>query len=386
MLKRYIDRDKNPVQIVRTIKPDIENEEHLNNHSSTTTERDDQPSPKLQNSDIIRNLDSSLEHLTSQQKHSIKQIISEYSHLFQDIPSRTDKIYHDVDVGDCKPIKQHPYRLNPRKQEYLRKEVQYLLEHDFIEPSQSNWSSPCILVSKPDGSYRMCTDYRKINANSKTDTFPIPRIDDCIDRVGKARFVTKFDLLKGFYQIPLTDRAKEISAFVTPDGLYQYKVLPFGMKNSPPTFQRLINSVISGLEGCYAYIDDVILCSDSWDQHLLLIRKFFDRLSDAKLTINLVKSEFVKATVTFLGHIVGQGQVKPIEAKVEIINNFPRPNGKRQLMRYLGMVGYYRKFCPNFFLGFILYSFIISLNEFSYFFFIFNSLTINQIYILNSIS
>ena len=245
-------------------------------------------------------------------------------------------------------MKQHPYRLHPERQQYLRKEVKYLLDNDFIEPSQSEWSSPCILVPKSDGTFRMCTDYRKVNSVTKTDTFPIPRIDDCIDNIGHAKYVTKFDLLKGFWQIPLTDRAKEISAFVTPDGLYQYKVMPFGMKNSPATFQRLVNSLIFGLDGCKAYIDDAIIYSEEWKQHLEIIREFFKRLSDAKLTINLPKSEFCHASLTFLGHIVGQGQVRPVEAKVEAISDFPVPTGKRQLMRFLGMAGYYRKFCNNF--------------------------------------
>jgi hypothetical protein len=110
------------------------------------------------------------------------------------------------------------------KQQCLKDEVKYVLDNDFIEPSQSNYRSPCILVPKSNGTYRMCTDYRKINAATKTDSFPIPRIDDCVDKVGKAKYITKFDLLKGFWQVPLTDRAKEVSAFVTPDGLYQYKV------------------------------------------------------------------------------------------------------------------------------------------------------------------
>ena len=116
--------------------------------------------------------------------------------------------------------------MNPVKQQILREEVQFLLDNDFIEPSQSEWSSPCILVPKPDGTFRMCTDYRKVYSVTKTDTFPIPRIDDCIDNILQAKYVTKFDLLKGFWQIPLTDRAKEISAFVTPVILYQYKVMP----------------------------------------------------------------------------------------------------------------------------------------------------------------
>ena len=116
--------------------------------------------------------------------------------------------------------------MNPVKQQILREEVQYLLDNDFIEPSQSEWSSPCILVPKPVGTFHMCTDYRKVNSVTKTDTFPIPRIDDCTDNILQAKYVTKFDLLKGFWQIPLTERAKEISAFVTPVRLYQYKVMP----------------------------------------------------------------------------------------------------------------------------------------------------------------
>ena len=177
----------------------------------------------------------------------------------------------------------------------------------------------------------MCTDFRKLNSVTKTDTFPIPRIDDCIDKVGKAKYVTKIDLLKGFCQVPLTERAKELSAFVTPSGLYQYKVMAFGMKNSPATFQRLINSVTSGIDGCDAYIDDAIIYSDTWEEHLSTIRQFYDRLSEAKLTINLSKSEFACATVTFLGHVVGQDQIKPVDSKVCAINDFPRPENKKTI-------------------------------------------------------
>ena len=126
------------------------------------------------------------------------------------------------------------------------------------------------------------------------------------------------------------------------------KLCRFGMKKSPATFQRLVNNVICGLDGCDAYIDDLIIYSDSWSDHLQRIRKFFDRPSIAKLTVNLAKTEFCHATVTFLGHLVGQGQVKPLEAKANAISEFPVPKCRRQLMRFLGMVGYYRKFCKNF--------------------------------------
>ena len=349
MLKEYFDRDSSiskPITVVNTV-PQESNVFEPQVNSDFIDKSDPGPS-KLENSDILRNLNNKLSHLEPSQQEELKQLIHEYEHLFPDIPTRTDKIYHDVIVEDSKPVKQHPNRMNPLKQKYLQDEVKYLQKNDFIEPSQSNYSSPCILVPKSNGTYRMCTDYRKVNSVTKTDSFPIPRIDDCIDKVGNSKYVTKFDLLKGFWQVPLTDRAKEVSAFATPNGLYQYKVMPFGMKNSPATFQRLVNNVICGLDGCDAYIDDVIIYSDSWSDHLQRIRQFFDRLSKAKLTVNLAKTEFCHATVTFLGHLVGQGQVKPLEAKVNAISEFPVPKCKRQLMRFLGMAGYYRKFCKNF--------------------------------------
>ena len=126
----------------------------------------------------------------------------EYKQLYSDVPTITNKTYHDVDIGSSLPIKQHPYRMNTINQKYLKEEIQYLLDNNFIQPSKSAWSSPCILVSKPDKTYRLCTDYRKVNNVTKTDSFPIPRIADCIDKVGNANYITKFDLLKGFWQIP----------------------------------------------------------------------------------------------------------------------------------------------------------------------------------------
>ena len=346
MLKLYIDRNST-IGFVKSVIVNNSDPVQVENDSKDICDVSSD-TIKLKNSDILSNLNSKLAHLPAQQQEDVRDLLQQYEHLFGDIPSRTDKLFHDVDIGESSAVKQHPYRLNPEKQRYLESEVQYLLDNDFIEPSISDWSSPCVLVPKPDGSYRMCTDYRKLNCVTKTDTFPIPRIDDCIDKVGNSKFVSKFDLLKGFWQVPLTERAKEISAFVTPQGLYQYKVMPFGMKNSSATFQRLMNMVIRDIEGCDAYIDDVIVYSDTWEDHLHILRKLFDKLTEAKLTINLVKSEFCCAQVTFLGHIVGQGQVKPIDAKVCVISEFPRPTGKKQLMRFLGMIGYYRKFCQNF--------------------------------------
>ena len=322
-------------------------EKEEDTESEVRLENDQQPI-KLQNSQILNDLGTKLSHLPSVQRKELAEVITQYREVFPDVPSKTNLIKHDVDVGDSAPIKQHPYRVSPMKKELLDKEVQYMLKNDIIEESQSNWSSPCILVPKHDGGFRFCTDFRKVNDKTKSDSFPIPRIADCIDQIGNAKFVSTFDMLKGYWQVPLTQRAREISAFVTPSGLYQYKIMPFGMKNAPATFQRMVNKLVRDIDGCEGYIDDVVIFSDNWSDHIRQIERFFQIMREAKLTINLMKSEFGKATVKYLGHIVGQGQVRPLDAKIQTIVKYPIPTSRKELARFLGMAGYYRNFCLNF--------------------------------------
>ncbi|KAK3878732.1 hypothetical protein Pcinc_016642 [Petrolisthes cinctipes] len=212
----------------------------------------------------------------------------------------------------------------------------------------SPWASPCLLIPKPDGSFRFCTDYRKVNQVTVQDSYPLPLIDDIIDEIGQSPFITTIDLLKGYYQIPLTPRAKKVSAFVTPFGLYQYKVLSFGLSNAPATFQRMINFIIQDLEGTAAYLDDLVVVANTWEEHVSRLQCLFKKLQDAGLTINLAKSTFGRGTVTYLGHTVGQGVVRPKSANVEAILSFPTPSTRKELLRFLGMAGYYRRFCSNF--------------------------------------
>ena len=143
---------------------------------------------KLQNSQILNDLGTKLSHLSLVQRKELAEVITQYREVFPDVPSKTNLIEHDVDVGDSAPIKQHPYRVSPIRKELLDKEVQYMLKNDIIEESQSNWSSPCILVPKHDGGFRFCTDFRKVNDKTKSDSFPIPRIADCIDQICNAKF------------------------------------------------------------------------------------------------------------------------------------------------------------------------------------------------------
>ncbi|KAL1248722.1 hypothetical protein QQF64_022040, partial [Cirrhinus molitorella] len=246
---------------------------------------------RLKNSETLKNLHKMLVHLPESKCADLVALINCYVSLFGDVPSRTHWLEHDIDVGDAEPIRQHFYRVSPNKLLHLKAEVQYMLDNEIAQPSFSSWSSPCLLVNKSDGTYRFCTDYRKINKVTKPDSFPLPRIEDCVDRVG----------------------------------------------NAPATFQRLMNKVVLGLEGVAVYLDNVVVFSDSWDQHLSHIENLFARLEEAGLTVNLAKCEFAKATVTYLGKVVGQGCVRPIWAKVEAINRFPPPSTKKELMRFLGL-------------------------------------------------
>ncbi|XP_069168027.1 uncharacterized protein [Procambarus clarkii] len=191
-------------------------------------------------------------------------------------------------------------------------------------------------------------DYRKVNSITVADSHPMPRVSGCIDQVGSARYVSKVDLLKGYYQISLSPEARKILAFVTPDGLYQYKVLPFGMKNSGSCFQRMMNEMLRGAEGCTVYIDDIVVCADDWKTHLERLKELFRRLEEANLTVNLAKSEFGKAHLEYLGFVIGQGEVTPVDHKVSAIREYPVPRMCKELLRYLGMIGYYRGFCKNF--------------------------------------
>ena len=303
---------------------------------------------RLKNSESLNKLHLLLGHLSESQQADLVEVISSFPSLFGDTPTRTNVIEHDIDVGDALPIHQRFYRVSPEKRVSLDAEVKYMLDNCIAVPSFSSWASPCILVPKPDKTFRFCTDFRKLNAVTKPDSFPLPRMEDCVDQVGHAAFVSKFDLLKGYWQVPLYERARDLSAFITPNGLFSYNVMPFGLRNAPATFQRLMSRVLGDLEGCTVYLDDVVVVSDSWPSHVERVRALFLRLAEARLTINLAKCEFARATVTYLGRVVGQGKVRPVAEKIRAVQFYPPPTTKKELMRFLGLVGYYRGFCRNF--------------------------------------
>lgn len=354
MMKRYCSREgsngSSSVQDVQTTispiasisKVSSQDDDGLVMHSATPQ------GARLRNTEVLSDLPHHLSHLADDQRYDVEKLISDFPDLFNDIPSQTSVIAHDIVLTNPALIKQHAYRVNPTKREIMKKEVDYLLQNGFAVPSFSSWSSPCLLDTKSDGSPRFCTDFRKVNAVTVPDAYPLPLIDDCIDEIGPANFVSKLDMLKGYWQVPLTAHASEVSAFVTPDGFYQYTVMLFGLCNAPATFQRLVSKVLEGVSNCRAYLDDIVVYSDDRLGHMTTLREVFTRLSKASLTLNLTQCEFGKGTVLYLGQQVGRGQVRPVDAKISAITAFPPPITRRELRRFLGMTGYYRRFCKNF--------------------------------------
>jgi len=292
---------------------------------------------KLKNSDVLANMGTKLCHLSSSQQTQFSSLIREFADVFPDVSQQTTLVSHDVDVGDSCPIKQHPYRVNPVKLGAMKKETNYMLSNNIIEPSESEWSSPCLLVAKGDVIYRFCTNFRKVNLMTKTYSYPIPHAEDCIDKVGHSEYVTYLKAIGWYFWHHGQERYLRLSH-------RQYKVMSFGMNNVPANFQQIIHQ---GLEG-EGYTDDIIVFSDTREQHLQWVKAFLTYLRQAHLTVNLAKSEFGQACVSYLGHVVGRGKIQPINAKVEAIAGFPVPTNKNQLMRFQEVVGYYRRFCKNF--------------------------------------
>ena len=350
-LKPYFDRcpeDGSSAKAVCTVTTqELEDLGTLSQNEEVTVPT---PSGNPVNSIILNNFHNHFTNISENQRSDLFKVFQKFPSVTADSPGFCHTHVHDVQLVDphVRPIKQVSYRLNPQKREIMKKEVEYLLQQNLIEPSYSPWASPSLLVPKPDGSFRLCTDYRRLNSITVPDAYPLPRIEELIDEIGKSKFVSTIDLQKGYYQIGLTDRAKVLSAFTTPFGLYQYRVMPFGMTNAPSTFQRAISHTISSLEGVMSYIDDIVVFSDTWEQHLSQLQKLWECLSAAGFTVNLAKSSFGQGTVTYLGHVVGQGLTRPKGANVEAVTAYPVPTNRKSLMRFLGMCGYYRRFCPNF--------------------------------------
>lgn len=291
--------------------------------------------------------------LSPTQRDTLLHLLNEFRDCFATTTkvNQTPLAQHRIITDPTeRPVRQHAYRVSQKEHDAIRHQVQQMLKDDVIQPSTSPWASPVVLVKKKDGTLRFCVDYRKLNKITKKDVYPLPRIDDSLDRIRHARYFSSMDLRSGYWQIAVDARDREKTAFITPDGLYEFKVLPFGLCSAPATFQRMMDTVLSGLkwQSCLVYLDDVVVFSETLEQHVQRLRAVLHAIRKAGLSLKPEKCHFGYEELKFLGHVVSHAGIRPDPEKTSAVAAFPTPTNKHDLRRFLGLCAYYRRFVNNF--------------------------------------
>ena len=280
-------------------------------------------------------------------------LLFDYADIFaadQDDLGRTGKIKHKINTGDSSPIRQPVRRVPPIRRDEARTLLQGMLQKGVIKPSTSPWASPIVLVKKKDGSTRFCVDYRKVNHVTRKDAYPLPRVDDILDTLAGSQYFSTLDLLSGYWQVEVDQEDQDKTAFCTPDGLFEFQVMPFGLCNAPATFQRLMELVLAGLQWttCLVYLDDVIVVGRNFEEHLLHLKSVFQRMRESNLKLKPTKCALCLEKVNFLGHVVSRDGVATDPAKTNKVAQWPTPSTKKEVQRFLGLASYYRRFVENF--------------------------------------
>jgi transposase InsO family protein len=290
--------------------------------------------------------------LTRQQRKQLFSMLQKYKSLFDPAPTNhaTTAASHVIDTESSRPISAAPYQTTPERREFISQEVVKLVNSGQISPSTSPWASPVVLVMKKDGSVRFCIDYRRLNAVTKRDCYPLPRIDDALHALQGMTWFTSLDLAQGYWQVPMDANSKEKTAFVSHAGLYEFNVMPFGLTNAPATFQRMMDLVLAGVKwkSCLVYLDDIIVFSKDFDSHVKDVEEVLQRLQKSKLYIKPQKCMLCSSSVNYLGHIVSGSGIRLDPIKVRALKDMPPPDTLKKLQSFLGFSNYYKRFVSNY--------------------------------------
>lgn len=294
----------------------------------------------------------SYDKLNESQKAIADNIIEQFKEISFERKGlgQTTLITHRIDTGDAQPIRQRYYRMSPEKQRILGEQVEEMLALDVVEPCESAWSSPVLLVSKKNGKPRLCLDSRKLNSVTKRDAYNLPYISEILDNLRDARYLSSIDLSKAFWQINIAPEDRDKTAFYVPGkGTLRFKRTAFGLTNAPATQQRLVDLLFGEFgNNVFAYLDDIIIVNREFSGHVTLLSKVVEKLKIANLTVNLEKCEFFRSQLKYLGYVVDSSGLRTDPEKVDAILNYPTPSSQKDLKRFLGTATWYRRFVPNF--------------------------------------
>ena len=288
-----------------------------------------------------------------QDKALLRDELLKYADAFATEPGelgRTSLVQHEINTGDARPVKQPPRRLAPHRRPVVAKEVEEMLKKGVVEPCNGPWASPVVLVRKKDGTQRFCVDFRRLNSVTIKDAYPLPRIDDSLDSLAGAAWFSTLDLASGYWQVEVAEKDRDKTAFATHLGLYRFVAMPFGLCNAPGTFERLMEVVLRGLqfEYCLVYLDDIVVFAPTEAEHARRLGMVLERLRDAGLKLKPSKCHIGKREVQFLGHLISALGIATDPDKVRAVAECPVPRNVTDVRSFLGLVGYYRQFIPDF--------------------------------------
>ena len=287
------------------------------------------------------------ESLTIEQKESILNLISSFPKVFSNEPGCTSLLKHDITLTTSERITPKMYPVPIHLQKHFEQEVDKLYEQGIIRHSNSSYCSPVVMVRKPDGSYRMAIDYRTLNSITEFHAEPACIAEADLHKFSGAKYFSELDLTKAYYQVPLTDRARPLTAFPTHRGLMEFCRMPFGLVTACATYIRLMRLVLAGLQGVSFYFDNVFIYSKSWVDHLETVKKVLERLQTHNLTAKQCKCRFGFQEVKYLGFMVDGTHLRPQNDKIKALMEVPPPKTKKCLRSFLGMVSFYRMFIPH---------------------------------------
>lgn len=263
---------------------------------------------------------------------------------------KTDLTEMHIKLKDDSPVTYRPYRLSISEREKVKTIIEDLCNNGIVRESESEYASPIILVSKKNGDSRLCVDYRALNKRTHKDKYPMPLIEDQIDRLCGQKFFTTLDLTSGYHQVPIAEGSKHLTAFITPDGHFEYNRMPFGLCNAPAVFQRLIHKVLNAkkIPGVLAYMDDIVVSSKDITEGMMKLRQVLQALKEANLTLNLSKCHFFKTCIEYLGYEISENGVKPGQRKTDAVASFKRPENVHEVRQFIGLASFFRRFVLGF--------------------------------------
>ena len=287
------------------------------------------------------------------EKEALQKVLRDNAVCFAlpgDSLGRTGRCTHKIETGDAPPIKQGYRRMPLARQYKTEADLRVLLDRKVIEPSNSPWGFPLVIVGKKDGTERLCVDYRKLNLVTRKDSYPLPRMDECIEALGGNKYFIALDLESGYWQIAMDEYSKDKTAFISSLGLFQFKVMSFGLCNAPATFQRLMDQMLDGLKfkKCLVYIDDIVIFGKTFQETLDNFKEVLERIASYGLKLKPKKCKLFRTEVEYLGRIVSQDGIKADPNKVKAVQEWPRPQTVKDVRSFLGFASYYREFQPNF--------------------------------------